>query len=480
MPSKGLLLAATLALSPVAQATNGYFANGFSATQNAMGGAGTAFAEDALIASINPAGIIRVGDRIDGDFSFFKPIRSYDASSVGPGASIGVVTIDPGEVRSKRELFPIPSFAIAQRINDWSSYGLAVYGNGGLNTVFDGGNATFFSGTPLLASRCTGTFGGGAAQGTDLLGFCGKGDGTASVDLIQLFVAPTYAVKLWNNASIGISPIFAAQRFEARGLGAFAKFSNAPDKITDNGYDFSYGGGGRIGFLTQILPGIDFGASYQSRIEMSRFKDYAGLFAEQGSFDIPSTWNLGISLKPTEHQSIIFDYQRINYSEVASVGNSFNTNSFVNNCALPRLLGSTAASPDCLGANGGPGFGWQDIIVRKIGYEYKLDKWTLHAGYSHTHQPIPSSQALLNVLAPGVVEKYYSGGIGYQLTPKWGVEVVGAYVPENVITGKNPLSNITATSILTGGQVFGPDSNDQNLTLKMHQYQLTLGTNYKF
>ena len=40
---------------------------------------------------------------------------------------------------------------------------------------------------------------------------------------------------------------------------------------------------------------------------MSEFDEYAGLFAEQGDFDIPSNWVIGIAIKPTENLDIAVD-----------------------------------------------------------------------------------------------------------------------------------------------------------------------------
>lgn len=497
--SIGVLVLLLLPLT--AQATNGYFAHGYSASQRALGGAGTANPSDALISTINPAGTAFVDERWDLNLSLFVPLREYTAGESQPGVlGLGVVGIEPGTVESQHNLFAIPGFAFVKRLDDdITTVGLAVYGNGGLNTVYkqDESTASFFragsSGSPISSllggllgqapteSRCRGVFGGGApaAGNADLLGFCGNSNGTASVDLIQLFVAPNISVKVSDKTAFGVSPIFAAQRFEAKGLQAFGAFSNSPDRVSDQGFDFSYGGGFRLGVQTELLPGLYAGASWQSRIRMSRFKKYEGLFAEQGDFDIPSTWNLGLALKPTPNQRILLDYQRINFNDIASVGLPLDPNRFINDCALPRLTGSTAASPACLGADGGPGFGWQDISVVKVGYQYQQGDWKWRAGYSQTEQPIPSSEGLFNILAPGVVEKHYTVGTAWQANKKLGLDLSFMYAPPNPVKGKNPLSNV---QLLSGGQAInaGTDDGDQDITLDMRQFELTMGVNYTY
>ena len=510
---KRVMALALSLVSTTAFATNGYFAHGYSASQRAQGGAGTATSDDALIATINPAGIGRIKSmRWDANLSLFVPRRQFEATA--PNANgLGIFATDDGTVKSSHNIFGIPGFAFAAPINETVSAGFALYGNGGLNTVYkqEESNATFFGvnkalpgnaglvgnvlnnlgvnlgniGNATVSSRCQGAFGGGAAlaNNPNLLGFCGNGNGTASVDLIQLFVVPTLAINVNERLSFGISPIFAVQRFEAKGLSAFAPFSNAPDKVTDNGTSFSYGGGGRIGMLATIAPGLDFGASWQSRIHMTKFKEYAGLFAEQGDFDIPTTWNLGLAWQPLPAHRFLFDYQHISFNEVASVGRPLNPQAFVSDCALPRLAGKltglSSPSPSCLGADTGPGFGWQDMSIYKFGYQYTQGDWKWRAGYSQPDsQPIPSSEVTLNMLAPGVVEQHYTLGVNWQATPRWGFDMSMMYADAKPVRGRNPLSNV---QLLQGNLInAGIDNGDQEIALDMRQYELTLGMNYTY
>jgi long-chain fatty acid transport protein len=86
------------------------------------------------------------------------------------------------------------------------------------------------------------------------------------------------------------------------------------------------------------------------------------------------------------------DVQQINYSDVPAVGNSADC-FFAMTCAL--------------GATNGPGFGWQDTTVFKIGVAWQMKPGTtLRAGYVTLDQPIPASQTFFNILAPGVVEDH--------------------------------------------------------------------------
>lgn len=493
--------AASLLAAAPALATNGYFSHGYSVSQNALGGAGTALTEDALVVTINPAGAVWVGDRVDVNFSVFSPVRDYTAGPVGDGAQNSIMRISEGSVDSDNEMYYIPGLSYVSAIDDVSSWGVALYGNGGMNTEYHG-NTTHFgegfadpTGAINLETECGGSFGGGPPVdgASDMANFCGDDDPTAAIDLIQLFIVPNYSRKIGERSSIGIAPVLAGQRFRADGLKAFAQFSNTPDKVSDNGYELSYGYGGRVGFLTGLIPGVGVGGSYQSRIRMSKFKEYAGLFADDGAFDIPSTWNLGISLHFNSDFRFVYDYQRINFSEVKAVGNKFDTNDFVNNCAIPRLFfgltngqqGSDAPSDACLGAKNGPGFGWEDITVHKFGLQYKFAAFKLRAGYSTTKQPIPETEILFNILAPAVIDEHFTFGIDYQYSKETGLSLAAMYAKSNPTVGKNALSNTDATmqDLLTGADTstsFGIDENDQDISLDMHQWQITLGYTYRF
>lgn len=498
----GLALGVAVPAMP-AFATNGYFAHGYSVSQRALGGAGTALTEDALVVTINPAGSVWVGDRLDFAVSFFSPTRDYYAGPVGPDAANSILRIEEGSIVSDNEMFYIPGFSYTRKIDDVSSWGVALYGNGGLNTEYHGSSAHFGEGFAVgvaglnlinLETQCDGTFGGGSplAGETDTGNFCGDDDPTASVNLIQLFIVPNYSRKIGERTSIGIAPVLAGQRFRADGLRAFAQFSNAPDKTSDNGFALSYGYGARIGFLTGVIPGFGFGASYQTRIRMTELDEYAGLFAEEGGFDIPSTWNIGLSAHVSSDLRLVVDYQRINFGEVRSVGNTFDTNDFVNNCARPRLLaglgfgGSTDPSPSCLGSATGPGFGWQDVGVVKLGAQYRFAAFKFRAGYSRADQPIPDDEVLFNILAPAVQEEHFTAGVAYQYSHRLGIELAAMYAKANPVRGKNPLSNTDATALdlvldaPSNQTAFGIDENDQDIAIDMHQWEITVGLSYRF
>ncbi|MEQ8800003.1 MAG: outer membrane protein transport protein [Salinisphaeraceae bacterium] len=495
---QGAMLALGLITTGSALATNGYFAHGYSAQQRGMAGAGTALGSDAFVGSINPALLTRVGDRMDFNFSSFSPFRDFTVKNepdITPVSGAGLFQINRldedgrpmDEVRSKHEFFPIPGMAFSWRIDDKSVWGVTVYGNGGLNTEYDRGRATFAAGDAAqilpLQETCEGAFGGGGNVGSPgVFALCGGEQSDPGVDLIQLFVVPTYAREFGDRLSLGISPIFVAQRFKSLGLQAFARFSENPDRVTNNGTEFSFGGGARVGMTYELASWLRFGASYQSRIQMTNFDKYRGLFNKDGAFDIPSTWNVGIALIPSHNHRFAIDYQRINFNEVSAVGDDLNPNQFVNGCARPILLGGPVDFDTCLGGENGPGFGWHDVTTYKFGYEYQRGDFTYRVGYSNNTQPIQSSEVLFNILAPAVPEHHYTAGLTWQYSNRVGFDFAVMYAADNTVSGKNPLSNVEggALSLLNGGPNFGSDPNDQDIELSMYQVELTFGVNFRY
>ena len=253
---------------------------------------------------------------------------------------------------------------------------------------------------------------------------------------MQLFVVPSVSYKINPKHSVGIGLNLIAQGFKAEGLNSFddAMFTSSLGKVTNNGTDWAYGGGIRLGWLGQINPQWTLGATYQTRSYMGEFDSYAGLFAEQGGFDIPSNFGIGVAFAPNDKLVLAEDLVRINYSEVNSIANS----------------GQVQAP---LGSDDGLGFGWTDITVIKLGASYAVNsKLTLRAGFNHGDAPIESSQTFFNTIAPGVIEDHVTLGASWAINPSSSVTVSYMHALSNDINGQGSI-----------GQPFG--GGEANLTM---------------
>ena len=418
------LLAAAIAaaLAPCAAlATDGYFSHGYGMKAKGRGGASTAMTTDSFGGAVNPATMVFSGDRMDVGIDWFRPDRS--ASRVGSAGGTGF--LDGSADGNETSDFLIPEFGYNKTLNPSMSLGITVYGNGGMNTDYKSGQ--------LDQGVCQ----GGAPTGVKVNLLCGTGN--LGVDLSQLIIAPTFAWKFTPTQSIGISPLIGYQRFKAYGLDAFSPISSDPSHLTNKGYDTTWGGGLRVGYFAQ-LGAFAVGAAYSTKIS-GKFDQYKGLFAEQGKFDIPENYNIGLAWKATPALTLALDWQHISYSKVKSVGNPSNQLG----CApgFPAGPGTGAA---CLGASDTSiGFGWDDVNAIKLGVEYQMnERLLLRAGYNHSDNPIQSRDVTFNILAPGVVQDHYTLGFTYGVGKSSEITMAYMHAQKNSVSGpaNNPYFNV--------------------------------------
>lgn len=383
-------IAATALLSQplLASATNGYFAHGYGMQSLGMAGTAIALPQDSLAAASNPAGTGLVGHRLDLGLSYFAPRRAarIEGNAFGP---------DDHYNGDGRRSFYIPEMGFTRPLNAQWGVGLALYGNGGMNTSYERNPYERF----------------GAS-------------GRAGIDLKQVFFSPSVAWKPTDDHTLGAALVLAHQRFSAQGIGFFGGFSAAPDRVSDQGTDTSHGLGLRLGWIGQISPEWRVGLTWASKID-GRFDRYRGLFADRGGFDIPENYGLGVAYNPTPRWTLAADVQRILYSQVGSVGNP-----------ASRLFEQGVP----LGSNDGPGFGWRDVTVVKLGVQHQLnDHWTLRAGYSHVTQPVPARETFFNILAPGVGQHHLTLGATWQ--SPWGFKLTGyaAHAFSKTVKGQNAI-----------------------------------------
>lgn len=386
---KSLVLAisagiATLSLS--AQATNGYFSHGYGIKAKGMAGAGVALPQDSLAAATNPAGMVLVGNRWDVGAEVFAPDREAVTAWGSQTSTNTVTTYDGNGSGFGEEWFLIPEIGYNRMINNNMSVGVSVFGNGGMNTTYS---------SQIFSASTAGT--------------------ETGIDLSQLFISPTLSIKLDDKNSLGVALNLVYQRFEANGLSDFCalKPSGCADPnagLTDQGYDDSFGVGFRVGWIGAISDTLTAGFSYQPKTKMQALTKYEELFAEGGDFDIPANYSLGLSWKATPKMTLAFDVEQIKYSQIKSIAN-------VNNGFVGGQLGTT----------NGPGFGWDDMTIYKLGANFQVNKdLVIRAGWNHGNQPIPQGETLFNVIAPAVVEDHLT--LGFTWNMQGGGELSGYYM----------------------------------------------------
>ena len=452
-----LLATGLFAFSSAALATNGYFTHGVGPESKAMGGSGAGSTENlgAIGAATNPALSVFSDDKWQIGLSVFSPSRTYKTTG-GVGGQFGAFTLSEGEYDSNNDAFPIPFIGKNWKFSNGGALSVIFYGRGGMNTEWDSGQSVMTDPTGQ---------GGAPAQLPGLYG-----GGKAGVDLMQAFLNINYAGKIGDNFAWGIGPVVAMQSFEATGLAMFTGYTQtfadaflgngqgapAPN-LTNNGHDTAVGYGVSAG----IWAGTDkmsVGLAYQTKMDMAEFDSYSDLYANGGDFDIPSTLKVGLSFRTSDSVTLNLDVEQIGYSEIDSVSNPIMN--LLTGCftANPQVAPETSG---CLGGPNGAGFGWDDMTVYKVGVSMKSsDANTWRFGYSYGEQPIPSSEMLFNIMAPGVMEQHFTVG--------W--------------TGERPNGNIMSLSFMYAPEstVSGASTFDPFQTIELKMSQLDLEFAYRF
>ncbi|MCC7252571.1 outer membrane protein transport protein [Hyphomicrobium sp.] len=421
----GAAVLAAMSMASAAEATEGYFQHGYGARHKALGGAGVADSRDSTAISLNPAGLVHSGNEVTAAVSAFSPRREFEG-----GPAIGPTFTPVGTVESDSNWFAVPNFAASYRLapNPFADViGVSVYGSGGMNTDY-----------PAVAR-------GGGATGI----FFG---GPLGVDLQQALLSVSLAKTIAPGVSVGVAPILARQQIKLKGLDAFRQggFSIDPNAVTGKGHEVSWGFGVRGGIEVAVAPNIRLGIAGNTPIWSQEFDKYRGLFAEQGDFDIPASIQAGIAVDVTPNLTLLADYRHIWFGSIASIANP-STNLFI---------------PAQLGADNGPGFGWDDVDVVKFGVEWRSSPdLTLRAGYAYATNPISSRDVQFNILAPAVVQHHITAGLEYKLDKAWSIELAGLYAPEETVRGTD---------------LPGLAPANHTVDISMYQFEATFGVKYKF
>lgn len=373
------MAALALVASATTEAGGGYFLLGYGPIAHQTGGTSTAMGLDGFAGSSNPAKLAFVSDRVDLDALLFMPHRKIERTGSGTPYDLSST--------SKNTFFVLPEAGYVDKLDERLSWGFTLYGNGGLNTEYR--DDTGQPNTNANPARC------GDAPGNFFLG-CGK----LGFDLAQVIVAPSLSWQYRAGQSFGIAPLLGYQRIKVYGMQAFEAISADPDAVSNHGYDDAFGGGVRIGWFARLLPWVDVGAAYATRIYMQKFDKYRGLLADEGDFDIPANFSVGAAVRPAKDWELGLDVQRILFSDVRALRNG-----------VLNSLEDPQNKP--MGSKDGSGFNWRNQTNYRAGLSYAVSpKLTLRAGYAYGRRPAADSSAnsvSFGLLAPNPIRQVTAG-----------------------------------------------------------------------
>ncbi len=408
-------------------AADGYFMIGYGPRSKALGGAGAADQRDAMAIAVNPAGIVGLERQFQLGLTAIDGQRGYTTTGLPK-------VISPGSVESGRPWFPVPNGGYIQPIDENSAWSVAGYANGGINTSY--------AWRPHLPFG--GVFGGGFT-GIDLQ------QGFYSVGYARRFATP------FGPITIGVAPTVAVQMFNLQGGKVFAPYSVNPWALSDNGYNYSWGGGVRAGLNWGVTDKLRFGFAAATPMWMTRLSKYSGIIADNGRFDIPATMQAGFAYDVMPNLTVMVDWRHIFYSMQPALGNPSNP-----------ILRNT------MGSSTGPGFDWTDVDSGAFGAEWRYSALlTLRTGYHYSTNPLRARSVTVNTLAPIINRHHASIGANYAFTKNSSLDFSFVYAFKNSVTGAEWIPQ-------QPGLPFGAQNPFATVTPWLQAWELTLGYNYKW
>jgi long-chain fatty acid transport protein len=366
----------TLLLVPAAQATNGTNLVGIGPISRAMGGGGVAAPQDAISAVFaNPAAVcfgpFCPGSSVDFAGTYFDPTVNGKLENFGgPGTLAGESKLNP---------FMVPAIAVSMPINPRWRFGIGMFGVSGLGADYKG--------TPIYSSSA--------------------GPVPIYTQLQTMKFAPNLAWLVTDNFSVGASLEIVWQNLD---LG--------------QGSSHGYTAGLQIGALYKIGP-FQLGGSYTTpeSVDHERVADLDG----NGTFDdlkieSPQAVKLGVAWLPSTTWLVELNTKWYDWSSADGYGD----------------------------------FDWDDQWVVGIGGQWRpVDKWAFRLGYNYGKTPlknnsgfsfagtrnvqgkavpIPNYEALRVVGFPAIAEQHFTGGVGYNITEDFILNLSLMYSPEETFT----------------------------------------------
>lgn len=346
-----------------------------------MGGISYVAAEDSFPLAANPALAQSLSRRIDFGLDSYKAsVKStIHGNLLGPDE----------EYRSSAKYFFIPQFGFSNELSETVSFG---------STGFVAGFGTDYKRSPYQRFGST---------------------GRTSVTLGQAGITTALAWRLLDDQSVGAAVNLGYQQLRVRGLGPFRLFSEDPDHVTDQGKDGTPTIGFTIGWHAYVTSRLEAGAAYTSKNWAQRFSEYAGMLPEHGLLELPARYGAALAFRPFRHWTVAAEYTRLLLSNSKALGN-----------------GSEQLLTRRLGSEDGPGFGWSDQDIYKLGVMWKYSNaLDLRAGFNYGTQIISSNNTLIDILGAVTVQRHYTLGATYTTRSGWEISSYLAHAPNVRVRG---------------------------------------------
>ncbi|MBU0552610.1 outer membrane protein transport protein [Myxococcota bacterium] len=444
-----------LLIAPPARATHGMNPLAFSARSAGLGGADLALAWQTQAMNTNPAGITRLGYRLDFSGSLMMPNLTLDDRVI---TAQGIMPLNE-EKAGESLKFPLINAGFTTRAWEDLHVGLGFYVQGGMGSQFKG-IATMVDDDPENPMGPT------------------DQPSPATYDIesqvMYMKLTPSLAWRFRNlggvDLSIGaaLNLGFATMSFKHTGM-------QFPEMDMDHMYfahsvdyesDVVWGFAGRVGVLAELLDGaLSFGAAYQSEALLP-FKGTTTIdeqleYDSQMDFGWPGELGLGAALRPHARLLLAADVKWVNWSST---------------------MGTVTLDGTAKG-QAPPGYevikmpfqlNWSDQVVLNSGGELQIfDGLAIRGGYSWGQNPVGGDG--INPLFPAVTTHHMTFGVGLQPIKRMEIDIALEVVPQNKVAS-DAQSQLTREPTPTGDG----DYNGYQTEVGMSQLTLHLAMGYQF
>lgn len=368
---------------------DGVIQTGYGVKAKGMGGVAIALPQDGMIGASNPAGFALLENRWDLAFEYVKVHGTSEVvNNTLPGANV--------KARARNDIY-IPEGGLSYHYSPKITLGVSLFGKGALNSF-----------------------------GRNLGTLNGKKKAYAQDTIV--YFTPCIALSPYENHFLGIGLNLCVSYFKVNGLENLAP-SIHPSHVSNNNFDWQPGVGLRLGWLWQVTPCFNVGATYETPTYISKYKKYKGLIPEKGNGNLPTNFGAGLAWRVLPNWLFGFDVMRILWSQ-------------------EPLWGNRATLKHPFGSNKGTGLGWKDQMVYKIGLAWEAASYlTFRVGYNHGTYQIPPSQTLANMSILLTSERQATCGLTYQFDCQQELNLCYIHAFNHQTRGKNSIP-----PILGGGE----------------------------
>ncbi|MBK9161207.1 MAG: outer membrane protein transport protein [Nitrosomonadales bacterium] len=423
------LFAAGIMASPLANATNGMFMEGYGPIATGMGGASMAYDNGNAAMANNPAtlGLMKDGtNRLDVALGGLHPSITSKMPTMPDAKSGGTGYYMPAVGWSKKEgalaygvgMFAVGGMGTEYTANDWVGAGSGKPSRSEVSV----GNVIVplsYDVTPDLT----------IAGSLDLV--WGGMDLQMAMTTAQMGALAAGGNLTATGAAAAALPPFLGG---ATNIGYF----NFTDGSAFTGKANSTGWAGKLGMTYKVSDQLTLGATYHSKTSIGdmttggaqmQLIDNAGSIGPAGTtytlngnisvvnFQFPENYGFGMALQATDDLLIAVDYKRIGWAKVM------------------KDFHMTFSSADMGGINMDMKMpqNWKDQDVFNIGVAYRTsDALILRAGTNLSSNPVPDNT--VNPLFPATIKNHYTVGAGYAFDKVSDLNVSLSYAPKVTVT----------------------------------------------